>query len=62
MTALWAERPSIWLLQGSGNVRVVGRDGDDITPEDLPDGAELTLGFDDGPIYLVGDISVSRTN
>jgi hypothetical protein len=61
VTALWAEQAATWLLQAVGpdDASVVGRDGDDITPQGLADGAELTLESDEGPIYLIGDISVS---
>ena len=45
--------------RGSGEARGVGRDGDDIPPEGLADGVDLTIEPDGGPIYLVGDISVS---
>ena len=39
--------------------RVLARDGAEITPAGLSDGAQLTLEPDDGPIYLVGDIAVA---
>ncbi len=62
--ALWAEQKATWTLKAeapTGDERVVGRDGDDITPEGLADGVEFTLESDQGPIYLVGKISVTRT-
>jgi hypothetical protein len=37
---------------------VIARDGTDVTPADLPDGARVTLAPDDGPIYLLGDITI----
>ena len=61
--ALWAEQKATWTLKAeapTGDERVIGRDGDDITPEGLEDGVEFTLESDQGPIYLVGKISVTR--
>jgi hypothetical protein len=61
ITALWAEQKATWLLrtEGPGDARVLGRDGSDVTPAGLSDGAQLTVESDDGPIYLVGDIAVT---
>jgi hypothetical protein len=61
VTALWAEQKATWLLrtEGPGDARVLGRDGSDVTPAGLSDGAQLTVESDDGPIYLVGDIAVT---
>jgi polysaccharide biosynthesis protein PslG len=62
VVALWAEHRATWLLRAEGQsdtAEVLGRDGSDITPAGLSDGAELTLDPDDGPIYLVGDIGVT---
>jgi hypothetical protein len=61
VTALWGEEAATWLLraEGSGDARVLSRDGADITPAGLSDGVELTLDSDDGPVYLVGDVSVT---
>ena len=59
--ALWAEQRATWSLraEGPGDARVLGRDGADLTPAGLSDGAQVTLELDDGPIYLVGDIAVT---
>ncbi len=38
---------------------MLGRDGAELTPVGLSDGAQLTLEPDDGPIYLIGDITVA---
>lgn len=60
VTALWAEQSAAWSLRGEvPDARVLGRDGDDVTPADLSDGAQMTLEPDDGPIYLVGDVTVT---
>ncbi|MBW1762885.1 MAG: hypothetical protein JRG67_16640 [Deltaproteobacteria bacterium] len=61
VTALWAEQRATWLLraEGPGDARVLGRDGSDLTPAGLSDGAQLTVESDDGPVYLVGDITVT---
>ena len=61
VTALWAEQRAAWLLraEGPGDARVLGRDGSDMTPAGLLDGARVTLDPDDGPIYLIGDIAVT---
>ena len=61
VTALWAEQEATWLLhtEGSGDARVLSRDGDDITPAGLSGGAQMTIESDDGPIYLIGDIAVT---
>jgi hypothetical protein len=59
--ALWAEQTATWSLraQGPGDARVLARDGAEITPAGLSEGALMTLEPDDGPIYLVGDIAVA---
>ncbi len=60
VTALWAEQSATWLLRahGSGDARVLARNGDDQTPAGLSNSAQVTLEPDDGPIYLVGDVTV----
>jgi hypothetical protein len=62
ITALWAEQSATWLLRakGSGGASVLGRDGNDLTPAGLSDGVQLTIEADDGPIYLVGDVTVLK--
>lgn len=63
--ALWAEQTATWLLRAEGqstDAQVLGRDGDDITPEGLADGARVTVEADDGPIYLLGDIAVTSVD
>lgn len=59
--ALWAEQEATWLIRAEEqpDARVIGRDGSDLTPENLVDGAQVTLQPDDGPIYLLGDVSVT---
>jgi len=61
VTALWAEQTATWLLrsEGPGDAHVLGRDGAELTPAGLSDGALLTLESDDGPIYLIGNIAVA---
>ena len=61
VTALWGEQEATWLLraEGSGDARVLSRDGADITPAGLSEGAQITIESDDGPIYLIGDIAVT---
>ena len=61
VTALWAEQKATWLLRAEGpdDARVLGRDGSDLTPEGLADGAQLTVESDDGPIYLLGGVTVT---
>lgn len=56
--ALWAEQDATWSLIGDDDARVIGRDGSDLTPVDLSEGAELSVASDDGPIYLVGDVGL----
>ena len=59
VTALWAENPVTWRLRAAdSSARVIGRDGADITPADLHDGAALAVQPDQGPIYLQGKITV----
>jgi hypothetical protein len=60
IVALWAEQDTTWLLQGDGEARVLGRDGSDLTPAMLSEGAPLTVASDDGPIYLVGNVAVAE--
>jgi len=63
VTALWAEQRATWSLRAetaSGDARVLARDGSDLTPAGLSDGVQWTLEPDDGPIYLIGDISVGH--
>ncbi|MBW2214967.1 MAG: hypothetical protein JRD92_16560, partial [Deltaproteobacteria bacterium] len=62
ITALWAEQNATWLLRtkGPGGASVLGRDGNDLAPTGLSDGVQLTIEADDGPIYLVGDVTVLR--
>ena len=61
VVALWAEQRATWSLraEGPGEARVLGRDGAELTPAGLSDGAQLTLEPDDGPIYLIGDIAIA---
>jgi hypothetical protein len=61
VTALWAEQRATWSLRAegsSGRPQILGRDGTDLTPSGLANGVQWTLDPDDGPIYLVGAISV----
>gem|GEM_PF-4133927 len=62
--ALWAEQKATWLLrtEGDNDGRVLRRDGTDITPAGLADGAQVTVDPDDGPMYLVGDVAVMRVD
>jgi hypothetical protein len=46
-------------IEHQPDARVIGRDGSDLTPQDLAHGAQVTLQPDDGPIYLLGDVSVT---
>ncbi|KPK15919.1 MAG: hypothetical protein AMJ62_07980 [Myxococcales bacterium SG8_38] len=58
--ALWSEQQATWAIRSeSQDAQVLGRDGSDLTPATLPDGAELTVESDDGPIYLIGSVTVS---
>jgi len=58
VTALWAEMPVTWTLRAlDPSARVIGRDGADITPVNLRQGATLAVQPDQGPIYLRGQIS-----
>jgi hypothetical protein len=58
--ALWAEQDTTWSLRGDAEARVLARDGSDLTPAMLSEGAQLTVASDDGPIYLVGSIAVAE--
>ncbi|MBW2191411.1 MAG: hypothetical protein JRG93_17840 [Deltaproteobacteria bacterium] len=65
VTALWGEQRATWLLSTEGqssDARVLARDGSNITPAGLSDGAQMTVESDDGPIYLVGDIAVTSVD
>jgi hypothetical protein len=65
VTALWAEQTTTWsirVVEPSDQTRVLGRDGTDITPDNLVDGAQLEIEPDDGPVYLVGDITVETAS
>ncbi|MGD8607040.1 MAG: hypothetical protein PVH21_07085 [Myxococcales bacterium] len=57
--ALWAEQDTTWSLLGDADASVRGRDGSDLTPANLAGGAQLPIASDDGPIYLIGNVSVS---
>ena len=56
--ALWSEQEVTWSLRGDADARVLSRDGSDLTPENLAEGAQLTIASDDGPIYLIGNVTV----
>jgi hypothetical protein len=61
VVALWSEQETTWLLRRGGeggDGRIVGRDGADLTPADFSDGVRVTVATDDGPIYLLGDVTV----
>ncbi len=65
VTALWGELKTTWSLRADGSTaaaKVLGRDGSDLTPAGLSDGVQWTLEPDDGPIYLVGEITVTSSN
>ena len=47
------------MMSGFTTFPAIRRDGAEITPAGLSDGVQLTLESDDGPIYLVGDITVA---
>jgi hypothetical protein len=61
VTALWGEQQATWMLraEAEAQVKILARDGSDMTPDNLSGGAQLTVEADDGPIYLIGDISVT---
>lgn len=59
VTALWAEQDTTWTLRGDADASVLSREGSDVTPPGLAQGAQLQVAADDGPIYLIGDFSVS---
>ncbi len=62
VAALWAEQAVTWRLApqpNAGDVRVISRDGDDVTPEGIADGVQITVDSDDGPIYVLGNVLVS---
>jgi hypothetical protein len=63
VTALWAEQEATWSIRAEGqpDAQVIGRDGSDLTPEDLSEGTQVTLLPDDGPIYLLGAFSVTSS-
>jgi hypothetical protein len=59
VVALWSERPTTWHLRARcPGVRVLARDGRDVTPAGLRRGALLTLAPDDGPVYVLGPVMV----
>lgn len=63
VTALWAEQKATWSLRAEGSLgdaQVRGRDRTDLTPVGLSEGVQWTLEPDDGPIYLIGEISVTK--
>lgn len=64
-TVLWAEQEAQWRVSSHGSaVKVLSRDGRDQTPPGVAagEGGEIHLLPDDGPIYLVGDIQLSRVS
>ncbi len=64
-TVMWAEQEARWLVSGRGSgVHLLSRDGHDQTPSTLAGGgsSEIHLLPDDGPIYLVGDMQLSRVS
>jgi hypothetical protein len=61
VVALWSEEAATWLLRtgdATEGARIVGRDGSDLTPPDLAGGALFSLGPDEGPVYLIGQIEL----
>lgn len=59
VTALWPEDAAQWrLVAEEAGARVLARDGADVTPPGLQRGLQVRLHSDEGPIYLVGDVSV----
>jgi hypothetical protein len=59
--ALWAEQDTTWSLLGDEDARVLSRDGSDLTPANLSEGAQLSVLSDDGPIYLIGNVTVTAS-
>jgi hypothetical protein len=56
---LWSKAPTTWRLRARRpGVRVLARDGRDVTPPGLRRGALLSLDPDDGPIYVLGTVAV----
>lgn len=61
VVALWTEQETTWILRATGEpdfARIVGRDGKDLTPAALSAGIHWTLDPDDGPIYLIGEVTI----
>lgn len=59
IVALWTERAATWRLRSKlPTARVLARDGTDVTPAGLAQGTFVTLEPDQGPLYLLGPISV----
>lgn len=58
IVALWGEQEASWILRAAGAARVVSREGVELTPADLSQGVRWTLDPDDGPIYLIGDVTI----
>jgi hypothetical protein len=59
VTALWSEETGQWRLEAKeAGVRMLSRDGRDVTPAALEDGLQVRLRSEDGPIYLLGGVAV----
>ncbi len=59
VTALWSEQTGQWRLEPrEADVRILSRDGQDVTPPALEKGLQVRLRSDDGPIYVLGDVAV----
>jgi hypothetical protein len=59
VVALWSEREATWRLRARRSAaRVLARDGADVTPRGLARGVRFTLAPDDGPVYLIGPITI----
>ncbi len=60
VTALWTESEASWTIHPTADeVHIVGRDGDDVTPEGAPDGSlSVSLQSEGGPIYIAGDFDI----